>query len=393
MLGDHLPQPAPDARRSRESHPKGFEPGVRFDGSGLAEVTMTVKDISGDEAAWRDKIQLVTGLTIPDVRECVLTDVRYWGDPGAPMIYAKFQIRDRAGVAGAVDGVQILRDLRAGRRTPTLAFDGDASFGFSLNDTQFGKNAGGGTRATLERIDNQVESLIARAKELRKINRQLGRCVAIGGGDINEGCFIYPNQAFEIDMDRRQQNNTSTAVILDITDRVAPYFSQMTWLVVGGNHGQHRVNGNKVNRSDNDDLLVFENAARAAERDKKLGHVNFVIAQDEQAKTLNVNGWILGTTHGDVYGKNAGGSAEIKARNWFRNQAAGRQPIGDSDLLITHHFHHYFARDWGSCMWVQTPAMDGGSPFFTDFSGEDSQPGMLSWVTHPGSRYTDAVIL
>jgi hypothetical protein len=231
-----------------------------------------------------------------------------------------------------------------------------------------------------------------RAKELRRIGRDFGRLVIIGGGDIIEGCTIYQNQPHEIDMDRRGQVKAMTALILDGLDRLAPLFEQVTVLAVGGNHGENRINGNRTTRHDNDDCLVFENAAVAAERDPRLQHVNFVIAQDEPAKTLDVHGWVLATTHGQAFGKGAG-TPEVKAHNWYKGQAAGHQPAGDAHLLISHHYHHYSVRDWGACQWVQTPANDGGSPQHTDLTGEHAASGMLSWVMTPQRRYVDEHIL
>ena len=179
---------------------------------------------------------------------------------------------------------------------------------------------------------------------------------------------------------------------LDGLDRLAPLFERVTVLAIGGNHGENRILGNRTSRHDNDDCLVFENAARAVSRDPRLEHVNFVIAQDEPAKTLDVNGWILGTTHGQAFGKGAG-RPEQKAHNWFKGQAAGRFPAGDCDVLVSHHFHHKAERDWGACLWVQTPANDGGSPQHTDLTGEAADSGMLSFVMTPAVRYQDSQVL
>lgn len=382
-----------DARRPRISAPKGFEPGVRFDPatSLAAEVTVALSEIPEDERRWREEITRATGLTVPDERRVILSQVRTWGDPASPNVYCRFLIEDRETATPDVDAIALLRQLRP-RKAVKTAFTGDTTLCLSWNDWQTGKLAGGGTAALAERLDAAFDAAAVRARELRKIGRDLGRLVILGGGDMIEGCGIFPNQPFEIDSDRRTQVRNTTALILEGLDRLAPLFAGVTVLAVGGNHGENRIAGNRINRGDNDDCAVFEHAALAAERDPRLGHVNFVIAQDEPAKTLDVNGWVLGTTHGHVFGK-GGGSSEQKAYRWFSGQAAGRQPAGDCDLLVSHHWHHYAARDWGACQWVQTPAMDGGSAFFTDFSGQGAAPGMLSWVMSPEKRFTDAQIL
>jgi hypothetical protein len=272
-------------------------------------------------------------------------------------------------------------------------YDGGTTLGLEWNDWQLGKLIGGGTAATVERFDAAIEATVTRAKELRKIGRNPGELLIVGNGDLVEGCFIYPHQSFEIDMDRRDQLNTGTTMILDGLDRLAPLFKRVRLVAVGGNHGEHRVDGKRVNRHDNDDVKIFEDAARTASRDKRLAHVSFALAQSEPAKTIDVHGWVYAATHGSVYGKGTGGSPVVKAYNWFRNQAAGRQPAGDADVLLGAHFHHLLLQDWGNTLFVQAPALDGGSPQFTDWSGTESAPGMMSWLITPDSKFQDLAIL
>jgi hypothetical protein len=348
-----------------------------------------------EEAKWREEITRVTGVEVPEHREVILEGVRYWGNPDALNVYCRFKIQDFpiAGSPSDVDAVALLRALRKGRSRPKETHTGETTLVVSWNDWQTGKAAGGGTAALAERLDAAYDGVAQRARELRKIGRDLGHLVILGGGDMIEGCSIFPNQAYEIDGDRRTQVRNTTAFILDGIDRLAPLFSRVTLLVVGGNHGENRLGGVRTTRHDNDDCAVFEHAALAVSRDKQLSHVDFSIAQDEPAKTIDVHGHILATTHGHAFGKNVSGAVEQKAFRWYSGQAAGHQPAGDAHVLVTHHFHHHASRDWGACQWVQTPAMDGGSPFFTDFSGQSAKPGMLSFVVTPEHRYVDAQVL
>lgn len=388
-LSDSLSTPpAPDARRKRDDH----SPEVWFDGRQPVAAAIPLRRVP-EEAKWREEIERITGIKVPDEREVVLEGVRYWGNPDDLNVYCRFKIQDRPGSPSDVDAVALLKDLRDNRRRPKAAHTGETTLVASWNDWQTGKAAGGGTAALAERLDGAYDGVAQRARELKKIGRDLGHLVIIGGGDMVEGCAIFPNQAHEIDADRRTQIRNTTAFILDGIDRLAPLFSRVTLLVVGGNHGENRIGGQRTTRHDNDDAAVFEHAALAVSRDTRLSHVNFVIAQDEPAKTLDVHGWVLATTHGHVYGKNLSGAVEQKAWKWYAGQAAGHQPAGDAHVLVSHHYHHFAARDWGACQWVQTPAMDGGSPFFTDFSGQSAKPGMLTFVMTPEHRFVDAQVL
>jgi hypothetical protein len=383
-------QRQPDARRDRPPQTV-----VEYVASEAVSVSVALPKVPTDEAKWREEIARVTGLAVPDSRRVELAQVRYWGQPGLEQVYCRFTIADREdGATAGVDAVAILRELRKGRRKPPVpaGVGGDSAFLLSWGDWQTAKADGGGTPGLAGRLASAFDAAEARIAELRASGRTLGTLVIVGGGDMVEGCTIFPNQAYEIDGDRRAQIRNCVGFILAGIDQLAPLFGDVIVVVVGGNHGENRIGGKRTTRHDNDDCAVFEHAALACSRDPRLGHVRFVIAVDEPAKTLQVGPWILGATHGHVFQRGAGGPA-AKARRWFEGQAGGRHPVGDADVLLSHHFHHYAAQDWGATLWVQAPAMDGGSPFFTDATGLNGAAGMLSWVMTPTKRFTDMQIL
>jgi predicted phosphodiesterase len=121
------------------------------------------------------------------------------------------------------------------------------------------------------------------------------------------------------------------------------------------------------------------------------GHVRFVIARDALTLTIPAGEWIVGITHGHV--TRSGANAEAKLRSWWEKQAAGRQPIGDSDILVTGHYHHLRLADWGGCVWLQAPALEGGSEWWRVAMGDVSQIGMLTFVTTEEERVTDVAVL
>lgn len=296
-----------------------------------------------------------------------------------------------------IDPISILKELRSENTFDYFPrIGGSSTFVLSINDTQVGKReeGRGGTPELLERFDRFLNQAIARVVELRLIGRDIGELVILGGGDVVEGCVIYPNQSYNIDLDRRGQINTAVGMILDAIDRLAPLFDKVTILAARGNHGENRINGNRTTTHDNDDTLVFEMARLATERDNKLSHVNYVIAESEAGVYGDFSGWRLAVTHGDVYGKGVAGSKpDQKAHNWYKNMAAGRDPLGSADVLIGNHWHHNRMSDWGACYFRQTPAQDDGSEYFRQTSGEWSAPGMLTFVMTPECRYQDERVL
>jgi len=222
--------------------------------------------------------------------------------------------------------------------------------------------------------------------------------VIIGGGDIVEGCVIYPNQAFSLDLNRKQQIECAISLILHAIDNLGPLFERVRILAARGNHGENRINGKYTTLDDNDDTLVFRMAKLALDRDPVFkDKIEWVIAESEAGVWMEVNGWVLATTHGDVYAKGvAGATIDKKAHTWMKNMAISRRRfgrLGEADVLITHHFHHDKMSDWGDCFWRQTPSQDNGSLYFEQATGEYSAPGMLTFVMTDSERYVDERVL
>ena len=272
------------------------------------------------------------------------------------------------------------------------SYSQESTFVLDWADWQTGKKEGGGTPAFIERFDKSMAMAKSRIQELRSIGRGLQELVIIGGGDMVEGCVIYPQQSFGIDMNRREQIRLTVATILKGIYELAPMFKSVRLVIAPGNHGEHRINGNRTEISDNDDLLVFEMAEVAIANDPNLKHVTFQIAESEMSITTDIHGWVYGITHGDVFGRGAGAVVN-RVFNWYKTMAANRHPVGASDVLVTHHFHHEATADWGNTLWIQNPALDGGSNYFKEALGYDAQSGMASWVVTPSKRLQDKQIL
>jgi len=276
------------------------------------------------------------------------------------------------------------------KRKPT----GDAVLNVALADWQIGKADHGGVEATIQRIVDRRDMVIARAKELRKIGRPVGHLNVLWTGDSIEGCLgHYPSQTFSVELDRRDQVTITRRLLNDALQAWSRHFDSITVAAVGGNHGENR-NGGKgfTGVHDNEDLAIVQQVAEIlAANEDAFGHVRFVIAKDNLTLTIPSAGWIVGITHGHVATR--GSNAEAKLQRWWEGQAGGRQPIGDADILVTGHYHHLRVADWGGCVWLQAPAMEGGSEWFRQATGQVSQIGMLTFVTTERERVTDLAIL
>lgn len=306
-------------------------------------------------------------------------------------------------VAETVDPFAVLAELRALPYERYVAPRGKAggveeeSFCLSINDLQLGQSFNGGSAFTIAQFHLFVELAVKRIAELRLLGRNLTTLTIVFGGDLVEGCTIYPNMAYSLDMDRKTQIEGVIALGLYALDTLAPLFEHVKVLACKGNHGEHRINGNYTTLYDNDDTHTVDMMRLALSRDPNMAHIEWVIAGTEAAVAINVFDWVLATTHGDIYAKHVGGATiDRKAQQWYKNMAAsgGRFGlVGRADVLIGHHFHHDKMSNWGKCYWRQTPSQDRGSEYFEQSTGEYSEPGMLTWVMSESVRYKDEQVL
>jgi predicted phosphodiesterase len=273
-------------------------------------------------------------------------------------------------------------------------FTGSAVLNVVLADWQIGKADHGGVEGTIERIIDARDSVIQRVKDLRKIGREVSSLNVLWTGDSIEGCLgHYPSQTFSVELDRRDQVKVTRRLLTDSLQAWSKHFGEITVAAVAGNHGENR-NGGKgfTGVQDNDDLAIVEQVAEIlAANPEAFGHVRFALARDALTLTVPAANWIVGITHGHIASR--GSNAEAKLQRWWEGQAAGRQPIGDADILVTGHYHHLRVSDWGGCVWLQAPAMEGGSEWWRVSTGQLSQIGMLTFVTTETERVTDIAIL
>ncbi|GAA5198577.1 hypothetical protein [Microbacterium jejuense] len=413
-LADRLQTPPiVQPARDRNPAPKGWEPGIAFDPDTHEPTVITtpvVPKIVGDDY---ESILESMGVELPDGFELRLIaasydpvawtrDVPFVDHPGKDGKQTKTPAvtrpawRYRFAVVPSEQKIELDALALLGRlkRTPKARtrFTGEASFVTPVSDWQVGKVANGkGTPELIERLDGYFDQVIDRAKDLGK--RNLGEIVIPAMGDLIEGCFVYKNQSHQIDRNRRQQMNTATEVFVDYLDRVTGLFDRVRVVAVPGNHGENRFEGKRIDRHDNDDVKVIEDAARTVSRDPRMSGVSFMIANEEMALTFDVQGHIFAATHGHVYGKMKGATPDQKAYEYYRNMAAGHQPVGDATVLLGAHFHHDIVKNFGSLLMCQVPAADNGSPEFADYSGTDCPAGMTTFVVTRAQKFRDYEVI
>jgi predicted phosphodiesterase len=271
---------------------------------------------------------------------------------------------------------------------------GNASLVVVLSDWQIGKPDGDGIKGTVSRILEKIDMVGARYRDMTKIGHKIDEIIVVGLGDLVEGVEgNYAMQTFAVEADRREQVKIARRLVRDAIIEWSKLVSSVRVVAVAGNHGEHRRAGKAFTTlADSDDLAIFEQVAEIFASNKEAyGHVRFAIPKGDLSMTLEAHGHILGVTHGHS-AKMGSGSSEMKLRRWLEKQSLGRQPIGDCDILITGHYHSFRMADWGGITWVQAPALDGGSEWWTAQSGDRSKSGMLTFLlTQSGLRDLEVV--
>lgn len=413
-LGDRLESltaPVPGSPYVAAQRQRDEQPEVHYRPDGSRYVTgVTVEGRELDESQdWR-AVVVAQGLPVPDGVPVRLAKAKHnpaaWHRDGQgedavtrPIWVCEFTIGETA-TGGPSNVDELAARVAKDRKRKAPAPLGAGASVLSWNDWQLFKAVGYGIEGTVAGLYDDIDRAVDRTRELRRCGRELGRLVIAGTGDIVEGCEIYPNQQYETSGDQRDQMNAARRIIVDGIRRLAPLYEQVTVVAVGGNHGENRRNGKRVNRHDNLDAAVFEQAADVfAANPDAYGHVEFVIPRDDLSATVGVAGWVLGVTHAHT-ARQSGATPEQKVHNWYKDQAGAKQPVGDSHVLLSSHYHHKREASWGAndpkrlgCYWLQAPARDGGSPQHSDTYGEEAEPGMLMFAMYPERRVHDVVVL
>jgi hypothetical protein len=375
----------PSVKRERQSLPKGWEPGVRFDPAAGAGEIVTEPLPAGNEPEWAG---IFAHFGLEPERYEILAPVEMrswqaWADGEAHWLYYyKARFQPRSTHIGSVDLSDLVAAIGKDRRSSKLS-TGDYALVVNLSDWQTGKRDGDGTLGLIGRVRQAIIDMRGRVRDLKRLGVPVGAIYVAGVGDMIEGCDNhYAMQCFTVELNRRDQVKLARRLAAEVIRAAAKLADQVVVVAVAGNHGENRANGKAfTDLADNDDVALFEQIAEAfSENPDAYGHVSFVIPHDELAVTLDVCGTAVTWTHGHLFG--SGATAERKAKSWLSDQALGK--LIDCDLLISGHYHHLCVAQWGAVGWVQVPALDGGSDWWRNKSGEHSPPGVCSLVVGSG---------
>jgi predicted phosphodiesterase len=362
-------------------HPTGWEPGIDTAKGTIVSRPSTERDVAWDE-------QLLHFGFDPELFEVVEPyHVRSWdANVGNGVIktfwYNRANIIRRRSADDRVD-IELLTQLAEHAPRAPKVQTGKQAFVFVWSDLQIGK----GTNALVERMTASVDAGTQRLAELRSLGRSIDTVhLHLGGDGIESTDGQYAMQTFEVDLNLRDQRKVYRRMVKFAIDRFTQAGYKVLVTVVPGNHPENRKDGKAYTSfGDNGDVEVVEQVSEiCAANPDAYGNVRFVIPNEEMELAIDVHGTILGLAHGHQM---KGG-----VEKWWKEQMAGRQPIGDADLLITGHLHELKVERFLGRWWIQAPALEEESAWYRHEHGAQGTPSVLTFVTSD-HQWSDLQIL
>ena len=369
--------------------PKDYRPGVEFDGN---EGTATTPGYESEPDNFDEFLQ-DAGLdpegieVIPPVRTS-----RWQQQKDGELVWLtsyRFTFRRKA---TGLDLPLLIDEARRKLKPIKLGKPNQKALVILWSDLQVGKvDYRGNTDSLLERVAIMQERLLEQVK-----THKPSKIVFVDTGDTVENFYNAnaPQQSYSNDLSIMEQVDLATTLAYQTMKRVAQYATDITYLSVGSNHCQFRMNGKAIGKP-TDDWGVFI-GRQIARLSQEAGHGwKFLEPQphDESlAHDVFGDGFhILGVCHGHQ-------AARPEALpDWWRKQSFGRQPIADASTLVHGHFHHLRITEMGSTtrgtsrFLVSAPTMDNGSGYFRLKSGEDSVPGLATFILEKDTDFTGTV--
>jgi hypothetical protein len=363
-----------------------FRPGITFDGSTGEAVTpgyigneQNFDEFLRDAGMSPDEIDV-----IPPVRTS-----RWQRYDGEWLTSYRFTFRKKT---SGIDLPFLLAEARRKSKPTLLPKPEPKCLVVMWSDLQVGKvDYRGNSQSLIERVELMQARLIdqvRREKPERIIFADLGDTVE------NFSNAASMNQLQSNDLSIMEQVDLATTLAWQTLKMLAKYVADITYASVGSNHCQWRVNGQTVGKP-TDDWGVFigrQLARLAQESDLPMKFIEPQPHDESLALDVFDDGFhILGMVHGHQ------AKRPDMVATWWRTQSFGGQPVSSANILIHGHWHHLRVTELGSTprgtsrFLIMAPTMDNGSGWWRRVAGEDSVPGLATFILEQGVDFTGTV--
>lgn len=256
-----------------------------------------------------------------------------------------------------------------------------------LTDWQGGKRTPSYDRDVMR---TRVMRYMDRVQEITDVQRKdhpVRDAVIMFGGDMVEGCLIFPGQAFEIDGTLFDQWTTVSRLVVDVVRRALSMFERVTVIGEWGNHGRLGSRRGELARHDNLDRMVY-GMARAL----LLPHPRLIWEDSgDDVQKVEIGAYRAVLFHGDEVGRGGFASPMTIVRHVTQWQSgAFGWPFRDAYLG---HFHTH--AEWplpnGDGSVYQTGSSESDNRYAGVMLASQAKPSQRLHFIHPKAGRTTAV--
>ena len=294
--------------------------------------------------------------------------------------YYKAKVRLRVDALMADDWSELADTISKWRLPKPSGTEGAPPTLVLVSDTQFGKGDHGGFPTILRVVSESMTALEAELQRMKRRKQLSDVGYLCFLGDLIESCKgSYASQQSTSDLPISKQVLVVKRFAVEMTKLMLRFFPQVVMVAVPGNHGYaSRNSAGKPDSipSDNwDTIAPFMAFEQMCERKDVAERLRFHLPEGEEiAVTLDIGGELVTFVHGHI--TSGGSGPEGKMMNWWKNMSHTGQLHGASKLLFSGHYHHPRMVMSGSKTWFQLGALDCGSQWYENATGQDTPPGM-----------------
>ena len=366
-----------------------YKPGIEFDGSEGTAVTPGYDS----EPENFDEFLIDAGLdpdsidVIPPVRTS-----RWQQQKDGELVWlTSYRFNFKRTTAG-IDLPLLLAEAQKKIKLTPLKQTTDKALVILWSDLQVGKvDYRGNSETLIERVSLMQQRIVEQIKREKP-----SRVVFADMGDTVENFSNAANmqQLKSNDLSIMEQVDLATTFAWQTLKLIVKLVPEVTYASIGSNHCQWRVGGQTVGKA-TDDWGVYIGRQLARLAGELELPIKFIEPQPhDESLALDVFGdgfHILGLVHGHQVQRPEG------IGEWWKKQAFGRQPVSEATILCHGHFHHLRVTEMGSTQAggsrfvIMASTLDNGSGWYKKRSGEDSVPGLVTFLLEQGVDFTGTV--
>jgi hypothetical protein len=366
-----------------------YKPGIEFDGTEGTAVTPGYDS----EPENFDAFLIDAGLdpdsidVIPPVRTS-----RWQQQKDGELVWlTSYRFNFKRKTAG-IDLPLLLAEAQKSVKLTPLKQTTDKALVILWSDLQVGKvDYRGNSETLIQRVALMQQRIVEQIKREKP-----SKVIFADMGDTVENFSNAANmqQLQSNDLSIMEQVDLATTFAWQTLKLIVKLVPDVTYASIGSNHCQWRVGGQTVGKATDDwGVYIGRQLARlAGELELPIKFLEPQPHDESLALDIFDDGFhILGLVHGHQVQRPDG------IGEWWRKQAFGRQPVSEATILCHGHFHHLRVTEMGSTTTggsrfvIMASTLDNGSGWYKKRSGEDSVPGLVTFLLERGVDFTGTV--